>query len=273
MPSTRLLSSHYETVARAFQVLDIAAPLRAFQPPDAQLGEVWEELTAEDPVGFCLIRDSERIYGFFAFDDDVFLAPLEGIASDKLTQITPDQIVSGSMSLLDLISLFRRHYFFFVLTRNDLTHVVSFQDLDNLPVKLCLFSLLMALEAEIVDLLAASGSIEQHLSLLPEGRLNKAKQLCGDKYGADRITADKILLCTTFIDKKTMLLRSPALSSRLPFQSKNAAERFFKRTESLRNQIAHSDSIFTVLNSPDEFDGFVSELRQVSEALSGLQDT
>lgn len=241
-------SIHYETVARAFQVSDIATPISAHLPPDASLEHVRDtlaEVMAHNVDDcFCLIRDSEEIYGFFAFDDPVlFKSVLTDQASQRMSPIRPDQIVSQTLPLLDLIPLFRHHRFFFALTRNDVTHVVSFVDMDKL-----------------------------YLQLLPTRRLQKARDLCRAKYGTS-ITTTHLLMCTMFVDKATMLLRSPILFRRLPFSSKKAGEHFFKMAERLRNQIAHSNSILSVLKTPDKLDEFIMALRQTTDAVLILRGT
>jgi len=229
---------------------------------------------------FCLIRDDQKIYGYFARDfvfdteDERFDGPAEGRAADYCTPITPDQIVSGSMPLLDLIHLFRQHYHFFVLIRNDITHVVSFYDLDKLPVKLGLFSLIMALESELIGIFTVSPKkTEDYLSLLSAERLQKARGLCRIKYGERKNGAEKsdysavqILMCTTFIDRTTMFLRSHLL----PIESEGVIERFLNRTHDLRNRIAHSDSILGILQTPEEFDDFIIALKEFTEIIAGL---
>ena len=78
--------------------------------------------------------------------------------------MTADQMVAASTSLLDLPALFLRTYFFFVLTGNEITHVVSFQDMDRLPMKLCLFSLVMELESKLLESLSMdSENLERYL--------------------------------------------------------------------------------------------------------------
>jgi hypothetical protein len=110
-------SSHYETVAQAFQVLDIATPLNVALPPSAGLETVRDaigEAMVFDPgQEFCLIRERRKIYGYFAFNDEaLFEEPLEGVAKDHLTHITPNQIVPGFTYLLDAIPLFQQHFSF-----------------------------------------------------------------------------------------------------------------------------------------------------------------
>lgn len=241
------------------------------------------ELPDNDFNEFCIICDKEKTYGYivadFVFDDEneKFDGPSDGRCGDYCTPISPDQIVPGVMPLLELVPLLKHHPFFFVLTRNVITHTVGFRDLDKLPVKLCLFALLMALEAELIRVFQEEDP-QGYLDLLPEGRLKKAQELYELKYKGKLKTvppqeqARLTLLCTTFIDKATMLVRSSRLFTALPFVSKSEADQFFTRAQDLRNQIAHSDSILRVVPSAGELDGFVNNLKKITEALSNLRD-
>lgn len=267
---------HFETVAGAFQVIDISHPL-IVMPPDAELNEVIEAWTlSTEPLKdwFCLVRDERHIYGYLAQDDESLpTISFNAKIGEHVNPIQPNQIVADTLSLLELIPLFKQHYFYFVLTRNAITHVVSFQEMDALPVKLCLFSLVMALEAGIVDCLLdpqGPNSVESYLQLLPEGRRSKAEELCRLKHQG-RILPAQVLLCTNFIDKKTILLRSPYLLRLLPFTSKSETESFFDTVHKLRNQIAHSESVLSVLSSPDSLDDFIQQLRRVTLAVSTMR--
>ncbi len=267
-----MLSAHYETVATAFQVVDIATPLRARVSPDDTVLDAVVEINANAESSddeFCLIRDEHKIYGYiaidFIFDEaaEKLDGPSNGRAGDYCTPITADQIVAGSLPLLDLIPLFRQRHFFCVLTRNDITHLVSFSDLDKLPVKLCLFALITALESELIGVFTDPGrNTRDYLRHLSVDRIQKARHLCKVKYSQrperrnlnqpDGYNDQQILLCTTFSDKVTILLNSP----HPPFANIPDLKPFFDRAHDLRNRIAHSDSILSVLKTPLEFDQF-----------------
>jgi hypothetical protein len=264
--------SIYDLVANTFNVLEIADPLRLTVSPGEKLQNVWErfmELDAGDDW-FCLVRDDEHIYGYLARDDEVFDAPLVGTAGENATPIPTNALVPGSMSLLELPPLFQRHWFYFVLTRNEITHVVAFPDLDKLPVKLCLFSLVMELESAMLELLVADKpAVERYLAYLPQRRRLKAEELCKMKYR--EVTSVGTVLCTTFVDKKQMLRRNINVLATLPFDSRAQYDSFFKRIEDVRNQIAHSDSIIRTLNTPEVFDRFVATLRELTGSIRTLQ--
>ena len=262
-------STHYSVIANSFCVSDIAQRIKLYVSPHEPLESVielfWEVNVSEDWC--CLVRDSSRIYGHLTFDDDVILNVDKGYTKEKATPIFPDMIVSSALPLIELASLFEKHYYFFVINRNDITHVVAFQDLDKLPMKLCLFSLFLELESQIIDLLLLNYSlIDQYLKYLSPNCLEKAMKLCKDKY--KDMTPTRLLLCTTFVDKKEILKRDPMLQTKLPFESKHKGDLFFKLIENVRNQIAHSDSILQYLKTPSEFNQFINDLQSLTASIT-----
>lgn len=270
---TRL--SYFEVVLNTFTVFDIAVPLTVFVRPDESLEDVSERfLEAQIEQGpdawFCLILDDEQVVGYLALDSEVFFPDRESggfTARQAAEPIGIDQVVPGSMKLLDLVPLFEQHYFFFVLSRNSLTHVVTFQDLDKLPMKLAMFSLFLQLEGLMIDHLSnVSRGIERLFKSLNLRRQDKARELCRLKYREE--TAKKLLLCTTFVDKKEMMKVDGLLYDLLRFPSKRKVDRFFHSVEEVRNLIAHSDSILSILESPSSMHQFLTDLQEGIRRLS-----
>jgi hypothetical protein len=265
------ISTHYELVATAFTALEIAQPIKVIALPTEPLLLVWERLMELDirEDWCCLVQDENHTFGYLSFEDALWdQKPLEGTVADELDQINPEMMVPASLPLLDLVPLFNTSsLFYFLLSRNSISHVVSFYDLDKLPFKLCLFSLFLQLESQLLDLFTSDPSkISTLFNLLSESRQLKARDLCRSKY--KEITPVRLLLCTTFVDKKEMLIRSTEFHARLPFKSKNHANSFFSIVETVRNQIAHSDSVLRIVGSPNELNSFINLLRSLSNALS-----
>jgi len=270
-------SSHYELVANTFSVIEVAQPIKLVVCPDAPLLSVWEGSMELDPKEdwCCLVRDHKHIHGYLDFETPLWdhLDEHEGeTAGDEAIPIKPEMMVPASLPLLDLVDLFRHHQlFFFVLTANDITHVVSFYDLDKLPMKLSLFALFMELESEIIELIFSDRSkIESCLRCLTEQRLTKARNLCSIKY--KRETPENLLLCTTFIDKKEILCKTPEYSGKLPLGGRRERDKFFGLVETVRNQIAHSDSMLGALSTPANLSAFISDLKRTIAGVSGSGD-
>ncbi|MBI5649026.1 MAG: hypothetical protein HZC40_01025 [Chloroflexi bacterium] len=263
----------FDAVANRITVLEIAVKL-FYALPSYDGGDVSvasmeamdENLSCDDLLEVGLVRDGDKLFGRIYTDTSDYEK-----AEDVAEPITPGEMVAASTSILDLIPLFEKHNIFFVLDRNELTHWVAFAHLDKLPAKLCLFSLFLELELEMIRALTSdSVVIGAHLGHLSQARLEKARMLCNLKYKEE--TPYHLLLCTTFIDKKTMIQADSRLSNQLPFPSRNSQDRFFKTVEEMRNQIAHSDSIFSVINSPAEMSALIGKTRETLKALSDIRN-
>jgi hypothetical protein len=264
----------FDAVANRITVQEIAVKLFYVLPSYdggdvgvASMEAMDENLTSDDIMEVGLVRDGDKLFGRIYTDMDDYAK-----AEDVAKPITPSEMVAASTSILDLIPLFEKHNIFFVLDRNELTHWVAFAHLDKLPVKLCLFSLFLELELEMIRALTnGSVVIGSHLGYLSQARLEKAKELCKIKYKKE--TPYNLLLCTTFIDKQTMIQADPYLCNKLPFPSRNSQDRFFKTVEEMRNQIAHSDSIFSVINSPAEMSALIRKTRETLKVLSDIRNS
>lgn len=269
---SKLIPLNYELIAGAFTACSIAQQIKMLLPPETPVIAAWEMFMERNPDKdwCCLVRDDKQIYGYLRWDDPIFEHPLEGSVNEGVSQIKPETIVPASLPLLELVPLFEISDFFFVLTRNEITHIVSFSDLDKLPFKFSLFSLCMELESLLIELLAIDHSkLRDYLNLLSENRLTEAKRLCALKYKEE--TPRRVLLCTNFVDKKEMLMKSSDFKDELPFQSKADAHRFFYKVNHVRNQIAHSDSILPVLGVPCELRRFIDDLSNLIKTIADMK--
>ncbi|MGD1042461.1 MAG: hypothetical protein ABR913_05290 [Sedimentisphaerales bacterium] len=273
MPKREL--SHYEIVANSFRVVEISRPIKVIANPDDSIESVGECAMESDPVlnDIILVKDNARIYGYIDyFDVDVSLKENAGEAAYP---ITPDEIVPSSMPLVELPPLFEKHYFYFVLTQNDISHVVSFRDLDELPMKLCLFTLIMELEAKMLGLFMQESEkeLEDLLHSLPAPQLKKAKDFFKWNYKDKKESPLGLLRCTSFADRTQILKLYPAISNKSIFESENEIDAFFETARKIRNQIAHSNSIIKLLATPKLFNKFVFDLRRINDVMGPVPNS
>lgn len=258
-------SSNYHYVANAFSVIDIAEPIRVFIEPEVSKLEVWEDLmSSEYGDWFAVVRDDHRIYGYFALDSEELEGDLEidtaKNAAESCEPITPDMIVSNTTSLFELISMFMDNYFYFVLDRNEISHIVTFNDLDKLPFKISLFSLLIELESSLIDLILSSEiPLHQFILKLSDKRQSEIVKLCIEKY--DFYSPYSALLSTNFIDKKKMISSNKELMSKLGFTSKTQLNKVFDPVNEVRNRVAHSNSILEYLKTREELNSFIKSVQ------------
>ncbi len=260
----------YHTIARAFTVLDLAEPILIETSPSARLIDVWEKFAEKGfQSWFCLVRNGRQIVGYFGLDEDCFTGKVDHRkrAGAYMTPITADLLVPASTPVFDILPLFEQHFYFFVLNGNDITHVISFIDLDKPPMKVCLFSLLMELETELTRVITSDQrNLPARLQLLSKPRVELARNLCKRKYRTE--TPKELLRCTSFTDKLTIFQSDAGLLTLLPLRSKKERAYFIDTLERMRNQIAHGDSILNVTGQPHEFNWFVTKLNRFISKLA-----
>ena len=258
----------YDLIAIKLNVLAIAEPLRIQISPDETLESAYQkalvEWTRQDT--FVLVKDDLRVHGYYSFDDEFFKSDFSEIVGNKVKSITCDMLITSNTPLLEFVPLLRQRPFYFVIDRNEITHIVWFRDVDKAPMQLCLFSLCLELESGILEVLKFHPKgISDFLHQLTKDRMEKAKEVCKQKYGKE--TDDYLLMSTNFADKHKMLKVDSRIYNSLPFNSHKKADSFFNCVERVRNQVAHSDSILLILKTPESFCDFVETCRKVISTL------
>ena len=257
---------NYNIIANSFKVSDISEKINVVVPPSYTKAEVFEELSLSDNSDwFCLVKDSFRTYGYFALDYGLD-NNLEQLAGETAVPISTDIIVPNLTSLLDIVDMFLKNYYFVVLQKNQIYDVVCFKDLDKLPFKLCVFSLITELEANMIKLICDSGKpIEYYFKNLTKKRQEEIVKLCTIKF--EKFGYYEMLISSNFIDKKNMIEKDDRLVAILGFSSKQKMKDFFGRILNVRNSIAHSDSIINHLNTPEKLKEFIDQLQLLIENL------
>jgi hypothetical protein len=104
-----------------------------------------------------------------------------------------------------------------------------------------LFGIIILIEVLVVDLVRSKWSDGSWVSLVSEGRLEKAKMLQEERIRRG-LTAD-LVDCLQLSDKLQIALHEPKFIEAAGFQSAAAAKRTMKDFESLRNNLAHGQFI------------------------------
>jgi hypothetical protein len=194
---------------------------------------------------------------------------------DCVASIDPNSIVSADTPVLDVTRAFTAEtpWFYFVLQGHEFHGWLSYQDLHKLPFQVCLFALLLSVEQSMLEV--AQGFAQDAISLLSEGRRRKAEDVFdqrGYRVGEDGAkAAHRVLECTSFVDKFTVLRRKDDVAARAPAlhsELRNVAER-------LRNAIAHpgpGDRTAALLGR-DELWPFIQWAEQLQDQMQSLLGT
>ncbi len=265
MSTLRVLET-YRAITSRLTASDIADPLFIVRPDESYIDA--SEATLEEATwgdNFFLVRDETTVYGYFHYSaapDDPNTA-----ASEIATVIPVNQIVPAETPLLDLVQLFPQYFFFFLLSRNELVGVVSYVHIDRDPVKLCLFALILELEAAMLRCLTRDYSrVKDYVNFLKPDRLEKAQKLAALKRGDKNPYA--VLECTTLIDKTNIILNSGLNAMLKTAEGEIHPQRFLSRVEAVRNEIAHGGSVLRILRRPEDLLAFTGGLQRIISVLA-----
>ena len=267
----------YEKILLSFTVRDIDADILTIRhDPELTVADAQCEMNGWEGLNeIAIIENGNKDIGYIDIGDE-YGGPDDFIDS-WMQPISPSQIVSESLPIADLVPLFLDNYFYFVLRKNRVGGVVSYNDLDKSPFKLALFSQLIALETAMADgIKHDEKDIQYYLSLLSKKRQRNAEKILieRNKYARHKgqdVCAAEMFECTCFADKKTIYLKEAILFNRLGFTSKIKASKFLTIAENLRNQIAHGQTILTLFghgrDRPSKLASFLQALSQTINAL------
>jgi hypothetical protein len=199
-----------------------------------------------------------------------------GTVGDHLILFADHDLVPDAIHIPDLFTRLKQRERVFVSTINGVSGIITRADLNKPPVRLYLFGLISLLEMHMQFWVATEYPDDTWQGVLPEKRLEKAREVF-----ADRVIADEgvtLLDCIQFCDKKNLFARRHELLLRLQLPSKNETGLLLKHAEDLRNNLAHSQLDLVIgttweelLKLVDRIQAFVYRSDEVVEELARFQ--
>lgn len=238
--------SHFRQLAYLITIEDICSPFLTTLDADRSVArELWEEWEIDlclerglDPMAqIALVERRGEIQGWIGYD----MLETDRTIFDCMERIPPDMILTSDTSLVEAVAVFgtSSRPFFLVLKGNRFIGWLSYTDLHKLPLRLCLFAMLINIERLLLDV--ALISPQASIGFLSEGRLKKA----GEIYSIRQYNYDekgkpyngRLLECTTIVDK--ILIARKFTNVREMVRTLDNAK-FCAELEKLRNEIAHA---------------------------------
>lgn len=217
-----------------FTARDILEPLVSFDE-QADLREV-AVIAQQQGLPVIGVRTAGRVVGYLHPED------LQGTKlARQMRAIKSQQVLEMDCSLSDVIKVLTRFANCFVALSGSVVAVISRGDIDKPIVRMWLFGMITVLEMSIVDHIKARWPADSWTTLLSEQRLAKARLLFEERLRRNQ--ACPLLDCLQFSDKARLAIEDPQLLTDLDLPSKGAAKQAIKNLESLRNNLAHGQSI------------------------------
>jgi hypothetical protein len=221
--------------SEAFTAKDIAEPLHSFDG-DRNAREI-QRLMEEANLHVAGVRDKGMVVGYARKDD-----LLNGNCLARSRGFSPDQQIYGDANLSDVILVLSRHDYCFVSILNAVTGLITRTDMEKPIVRMWLFGIITMLEIRFTELVKEHWTEADWAAMCSTGRLEKARTLLEERKrrGAQHI---ELADCLQLSDKSYLLAQDPGFLRNFGFKSKNQADQAIRSLESLRNNLAHGQSI------------------------------
>ena len=131
----------------------------------------------------------------------------------------------------------------FITAFDRVSGIISLGDLEKIPVRMWLFSLVSLIEMQMLRIIRnkfPGNSWKKFIS--SEERLSDAEEIFKELRNKNK--AIELVDCLQFCDKRDIILENPDILKQLKY-SKNKFDELLKDLEDLRNNLAHAQSIIT----------------------------
>ena len=217
-----------------FTAKDIAEPLLSFDG-DSQASSTRDKMT-ELGIQVAGIRDNGKVVGYVWQDD------LKGqLSSTHARQFGRDQLVYGDASLSDVILVLTRYEYCFISVLDAVTGVVTKAELENPIIRMWLFGMITMLEMAFATRIRAQWPNDSWVDFCSANRLRKAEELYSERHRLNQHT--DLVDCLQLADKAQVLINDADYLSKFDISSKGQADKLIKSISSLRNNLAHGQSI------------------------------
>jgi len=221
----------------------------------------------DDPSRILGVMDTKNYDIMPVKEDDRFIGYIERSLLEKMKQIGLamqvikfDIIVSSNTSIDKVINLFQKSRFFFVNRANDLVGLVTYADLDKIPVRIWLFILISKFEILLLQLIKKFYKKSLWLNELTPLRRRKITDLLNEKrkHDIDVSLED----CLNLGDLIELLERDGGLRSFVGYETRNSCSQEMSGLDHLRNNVVHPSN--SLVNS---YDG----VKKLNERIGRLQ--
>lgn len=183
-----------------------------------------------------LDEGGQRVLGLYDASQWFNCSAPEAPISNAFLPLSEDILVAEDASIFDFLRQADTHPTNLVVRSTQIAGLVSLSDIEQLPVRTALFTLINSFEMAMAALIQRRFERNEDWKALLsgrrlselEGRIARAKR--NDTYTDD-------LVQTQFCDKKTVLLKARVLA-----EPRRSLEDRIDRIETLRNDIAHANN-------------------------------
>jgi predicted transcriptional regulator len=191
----------------------------------------------------------------------------DGEISNYLRAFEPQLLISDSTPISDLLDILSEKEYVYVLDKNSIEGIVTRADINKPIVRIYLFGIISLFELHLNYYININNTEKEWLEKLTENRILAAQEIYQQRKGNNSQLT--ILECIQICDKKTILLKTESFLESFEY-SKTRFKNLLENSESIRNELAHSqNSIIANLNWKD----FVSTISELKDFLTKSEKT
>lgn len=153
-------------------------------------------------------------------------------------QVAITDLIAGETPLSKAVGILQKRGFCFVIIEDTIRKILTRSDLNKLPVRVYLTTLLAHLEGLLADTIHSAFPENSWLDLLTdEKRRDRIKSLFNTKQAEDFDT--RLIDCTMLSDKSLIIQNSAEIREQVAASSKKELKRQVGRIRTLRDRLAH----------------------------------
>jgi hypothetical protein len=221
---------------QAFVAEDIAEPLKSFDGT-RQVDDVISLMDLQK-IEIAGVRQGGSVVATVRRND---LHEMEGALTPYTRVISRDQIVNGDCPLSEVGTVLSRHEYCFVAILDSIGGVITRNEFEKPVVRMWLFGMITIIEMAVTQTIRNLWPDDSWTELVSKSRLQQARKLYDERQR--RQQHSELLDCLQLGDKGKILISDPEQLALLDFPSQSTAKKIIKDVESLRNNLAHGQSI------------------------------
>jgi predicted transcriptional regulator len=224
-----------EIFERSITIMHIAEPLCSFDI-NSSANEVKKFMDDKDydVIG---VRENGLISGFARKSQ--FSG---GQLRDYLTKFDEKNLLHGTDSIINLIESFRYTDTIFVLFFGKVGGIITRGDLQKIIIRMWLFGLISLIEMHLLRIIRKFFPDGQWEKFLNKKRIDDARKILSARRRKN--LAIDLVDCLQLCDKREIIINYKEILNKLSI-NRNSCEKFLKRLEPLRNDLAHAQDIIT----------------------------
>ena len=183
-----------------------------------------------------VVNDAEDIIGLFHAEEWFERTPPIGPVGDRFEPFSERLVIGSNASIYDFIRTADKRPIRLVVSGGEVSGLVSLSDLQQLPVRAALFTLVTSLEIVMAARIAHHWvEAEAWMKELSDGRRTKVKEAIETAKQNDSFVSE--IAFTQLADKATLVCKGGFLSA-----SKRKVIDCFKKIQQLRDDLAHANN-------------------------------